>query len=106
MRPPSDWLSSRPTWWRLKRSLSLAIRSSPTDRTSFDLLHDEAPEVAVELDHLPPHDGLMHELRQVLVSTQAPDGSWQEGHVGPVYTTAINCTILQLGKGFLPIYQR
>ncbi len=27
-------------------------------------------------------------------------------HVGAVYTTAINATILQLDNGFLPIYQR
>jgi hypothetical protein len=34
------------------------------------------------------------------------DGGWNEGHVGPVYTTAINATILQLDNGYLPIYQR
>jgi hypothetical protein len=33
-------------------------------------------------------------------------GAWTDGHIGPVYTTAINATILQLGKGYLPIYQR
>ncbi len=33
-------------------------------------------------------------------------GAWTEGYIGPVYTTAINATILQLGKGYLPIYQR
>ena len=41
-----------------------------------------------------------------IMRTQAADGSWKEGHVGPVYTTAINATILQLDKGYLPIYQR
>lgn len=34
------------------------------------------------------------------------DGAWIDGHIGAVYTTAINATILQLDKGFLPIYQR
>lgn len=34
------------------------------------------------------------------------DGAWVDGHIGAVYTTAINATILQLDKGFLPIYQR
>ena len=34
------------------------------------------------------------------------NGAWKEGHVGPVYTTAMNATILQLDNGFLPIYQR
>ena len=34
------------------------------------------------------------------------DGYWDQGYIGPVYTTAINLTILQLRKGVLPIYQR
>ena len=34
------------------------------------------------------------------------DGAWLEGHIGPVYTTSINATILLLENGFLPIYQR
>lgn len=46
------------------------------------------------------------ELTDVLLSSQSADGSWQEGHVGPVYVTAINATILQLDRGYLPIYQR
>ena len=45
-----------------------------------------------------------------LVKTQTTagqnKGAWTDGHIGPVYTTAINATILQLGKGYLPIYQR
>ena len=31
---------------------------------------------------------------------------WPQGYIGPVYTTATNLTILQLGAGTLPIYQR
>lgn len=46
------------------------------------------------------------EIQQVLASTQSADGSWQDSNVGNVYVTAINATILQLEKGFLPIYQR
>jgi hypothetical protein len=34
------------------------------------------------------------------------EGSWKQGYIGPVYTTAINVTILQLERGVLPIYQR
>lgn len=34
------------------------------------------------------------------------DGSWGGDHVGAVYVTSINATILQLENGFLPIYQR
>jgi hypothetical protein len=41
-----------------------------------------------------------------IVSQQSANGSWKEGHVGPVYVTAINATILQLDNGYLPIYQR
>ena len=41
-----------------------------------------------------------------LVSEATPDGSWSQGYIGPVYTTAINLTILQLENGALPIYQR
>jgi len=41
-----------------------------------------------------------------LVREASPDGSWSQGYIGPVYTTAINLTILQLAGGALPIYQR
>jgi len=41
-----------------------------------------------------------------LVAEASPDGSWSQGYIGPVYTTAMNLTILQLEKGTLPIYQR
>jgi len=46
------------------------------------------------------------EIGPRLVRSQSADGSWKEGSVGPVYTTAINATILQLDNGYLPIYQR
>ena len=50
------------------------------------------------------------EIGGQLVRSQSTGGSnkgaWMDGHIGPVYTTAINATILQLGKGYLPIYQR
>ncbi len=41
-----------------------------------------------------------------LVREANPDGSWSQGYIGPVYTTAINLTMLQLENGALPIYQR
>jgi len=41
-----------------------------------------------------------------LVSEAGPDGSWSQGYIGQVYTTAINLTILQLENATLPIYQR
>ena len=41
-----------------------------------------------------------------IVNKQSASGAWKEGYIGPVYTTAINATILQLDKAYLPIYQR
>ena len=41
-----------------------------------------------------------------LVGEATPDGSWNQGYIGPIYTTAVNLTILQLEIGALPIYQR
>jgi hypothetical protein len=41
-----------------------------------------------------------------LASRQSGDGSWNTGHIGPVFTTACHLTILQLDKATLPIYQR
>ncbi|MEN6459242.1 MAG: prenyltransferase/squalene oxidase repeat-containing protein [Thermoguttaceae bacterium] len=41
-----------------------------------------------------------------IVSEAASDGSWSQGYIGTVFTTAVNLTILQLPKGVLPIYQR
>ena len=38
--------------------------------------------------------------------SQNQDGYWDQGFMGPVYTTAMNLTILQLQRGVLPIYQR
>lgn len=41
-----------------------------------------------------------------ILRKQSSSGAWNEGYVGPIYVTAINATILQLDKGYLPIYQR
>jgi hypothetical protein len=43
---------------------------------------------------------------EILDQQDKTTGAWNIGSVGPVYTTAINLTILQLEKGILPIYQR
>jgi len=45
-------------------------------------------------------------VSESIIHKQSASGSWKEGHIGPVYTTAINTTILQLDNGYLPIYQR
>jgi hypothetical protein len=41
-----------------------------------------------------------------IISEAGNDGSWSQGYIGSVYTTATNLTILQLPQGVLPIYQR
>ena len=41
-----------------------------------------------------------------LISEANQDGYWDQGFMGPAYTTAMNLTILQLERGTLPIYQR
>lgn len=41
-----------------------------------------------------------------LLNEAGSDGCWNQGSVGPVFTTAVNLSILQLENGFLPIYQR
>ncbi len=51
-------------------------------------------------------DRYRQEITEEILRKQSADGAWNEGHIGPVYTTAINATILQLDNGYLPIYQR
>jgi hypothetical protein len=41
-----------------------------------------------------------------LKNSQAKDGSWSGGYVGPIFSTTIYLTVLQLENGTLPIYQR
>ncbi len=45
-------------------------------------------------------------LFRKIIDQAASDGSWPQGYIGTVYTTAINLTILQLDRAALPIYQR
>lgn len=45
-------------------------------------------------------------MRQTLLQTQEPDGSWDGDHVGPTYGTAVALLILQLPYKNLPIMQR
>ncbi len=48
----------------------------------------------------------IEQIGNEIIRKQSSSGAWREGHVGPVYVTAINATILQLDNGYLPIYQR
>ncbi len=46
------------------------------------------------------------QIRDRLLQTQSPDGSWNGDNVGTTYGTALATVILQLPYGYLPIYQR
>ncbi len=48
----------------------------------------------------------LDDIGKEIVRKQSANGSWKDGYIGLVYTTAINATILQMDKGYLPIYQR
>jgi hypothetical protein len=42
----------------------------------------------------------------ILDQQDKTSGAWTSGYIGPVFSTSVNLTILQLEKGILPIYQR
>ncbi len=44
--------------------------------------------------------------RQALLRSQADDGSWNDDAHGRVYATAMNCLVLAIPEGLLPIFQR
>jgi hypothetical protein len=50
--------------------------------------------------------GYKEAMYDYLRAQQNADGSWTSGYIGPVFSTAVNLTILQLEKGVLPIYHR
>ena len=41
-----------------------------------------------------------------LLASQAPDGSWSDPRYGDCYATAMNCLVLAIPAGLLPIFQR
>jgi hypothetical protein len=51
-------------------------------------------------------DDYRDKIFERILSEAGSDGSWSQGWIGTVYTTATNLTILQLPRGVLPIYQR
>ncbi|MFT5049025.1 MAG: hypothetical protein ACI8QZ_000414 [Chlamydiales bacterium] len=50
-------------------------------------------------------DWMAKEAKRIL-STQHKDGSWTDRRYGSCYATAMNCLLLALPDGLLPIYQR
>jgi hypothetical protein len=50
--------------------------------------------------------GYKDAMFEYLKGQQNADGSWTSGYIGPVFSTAVNLTILQLDKAILPIYAR
>ena len=47
-----------------------------------------------------------NELNVKLVKEMQSGGGWPDPQIGSVFVTSVNCIMLQLDKGFLPIYQR
>ncbi len=47
-----------------------------------------------------------NELNVKLVKEMQSGGGWPDPQTGTVFVTSVNCIMLQLDKGFLPIYQR
>jgi len=44
--------------------------------------------------------------RERLLRSQEDDGSWKNGDWGACYATAVNCLVLALPEGLLPVFQR
>lgn len=44
--------------------------------------------------------------RERILRSQSVDGSWKGSRFGSAYTTAVNCLVLSLPDGVLPIFQR
>jgi hypothetical protein len=44
--------------------------------------------------------------RERILRAQSADGSWKGSRFGSAYTTAVNCLVLSLPDGVLPIFQR
>lgn len=44
-------------------------------------------------------------LNAQIIGSQQSSGSWN-GNIGPIYITSLNLTMMQLERGYLPIYQR
>jgi hypothetical protein len=51
-------------------------------------------------------DDYFPRIRDHLLRTQKPDGSWDGDGIGPVYGTSVALIILQLPYKFVPIFQR
>jgi hypothetical protein len=54
-------------------------------------------------------EGYRDKLYSRLVGEATSDGKhsyWTQGYIGPIYTTSVNLTMLQLENGYLPLYQR
>ena len=53
----------------------------------------------------PEWETFRDKLTHRILADQQSNGSWV-GNIGPIYVTAINLIILQLDRGYLPIFQR
>ncbi|MEZ5979933.1 MAG: hypothetical protein R3F34_17215 [Planctomycetota bacterium] len=74
-----------------------------------DFPHYERLYLALALWGLRDHttfDAWFADELQRLVASQNEDGSWGESRYGACYATAVNCLVLALPDGQLPIFQR
>ena len=44
--------------------------------------------------------------KERILRSQQPDGSWKNSRFGNCYATAVNCLVLSIPEGLLPIFQR
>jgi len=59
-----------------------------------------------QLSDLSHHTRTFARTRQKLITTQRADGSWLDTRYGDPYATAMNCLVLAIPGGLLPIFQR
>jgi hypothetical protein len=81
----------------------------------YSLGEDRHAKLRPDLAELEKNTGKPHLLKwsryratihDYICSRQQEDGSWPHASFGPVYTTSMYLTILQLDRAMLPIYQR
>ncbi len=59
-----------------------------------------------QLTDLSHYDRWIEDELRTLVTSQREDGSWRDRQFGDAYATAMNCLVLTMSEGVLPIFQR
>jgi hypothetical protein len=95
----------------VRRGLDVLLRelAAGTWEGQGEFPHYERYYVALALFGLPDRehfDRWFEDELLVLLASQQENGSWNDSNYGSVYATAINCLVLALPEGVLPIHQR